>query len=211
MNDDNLKHFPKDVKCVILQGYGNIKQLRSITIPLKKPGDNEVLVNVKSCGINFLDLQTQQGIINDLPKLPFVPGYECSGKIVYLGSNTTGFDIGDRVICLPKLFAFSEYLVINVRNIYKIPDYVSYDDAAALAYSYLTAYILLFEIGCLKQSQSILFHSAGGGVGFALIQLCRTIDNVNVFATSSKSKHDILKAIYDNLYDENDYLNEIKK
>lgn len=211
MSDDYFKHFPKEIKCVILQGYGNTKQLRSINIPLPKPGDNEVLINVKSCGINFLDLQTQQGILNDLPKIPFVPGFECSGKIVHLGKNVNGFDIGDRVICLPKFFAFSEYIVVNVHNIYKIPDYVSYDDAAALAYSYLTAYILLFEIGSLKQGQSVLFHSAGGGVGCALLQLCRTIDNVSVFATSSKGKHDILRAIYDNLFDENDYFNEIKK
>jgi NADPH:quinone reductase-like Zn-dependent oxidoreductase len=73
--------------------------------------------------------------------------------------------VGERVICLPKYGAWSEYLIINTNYVYKMPENMTFKDAAALSYNYLTAYILLFELGGVKSGQSVLFHSAGGGVG----------------------------------------------
>lgn len=122
--------------------------------------------------------------------------------------------IGERVICLPRFYAWSEYLVINCNQIYKIPDNMSFREAAALSYSYLTAYILLFEIGCIKSGQTVLFHSAGGGVGLALTQLSKIVNNVRVIATCSRSKMDILRHQIPHLIEENgpvDYVQEAKK
>lgn len=124
------------------------------------------------------------------------------------------FKIGDRVICLPRFYAWSEYLVINCNLIYKIPDFMSFRDAAALSYSYLTAYILLFELGSVKSGQTILFHSAGGGVGIALTQLSKLVPNLKTIATCSKHKIDALKNNITHLIEENgpvDYVQEAKK
>ncbi|CAF0710877.1 unnamed protein product [Brachionus calyciflorus] len=204
--------LPNEIKCVLLQGYGSVRQMKAISIPRPIPSDGEVLIRVKSCGVNFLDLSIRQGLFSDLPKLPFVPGFECSGEIVQLGPNTPGFQIGERVICLPRFYAWSEYLVINCNQIYKIPDSMSYREAAALSYSYLTAYILLFEIGSIKIGQTVLFHSAGGGVGIALSQLSKLVPNIRTIATCSKSKFEILKNQVDFLLEENsDYVSEAKK
>ena len=87
-------------------------------------------------------------------------------------------------------------------------------DAAALSYSYLTAYILLFELGSVKNGQSVLFHSAGGSVGIALTQLCKTVANLRTIGTCSKSKFDKIKPNLDFLFDERaevDYVQEVKR
>jgi NADPH:quinone reductase-like Zn-dependent oxidoreductase len=167
-----------------------------------------------SSGVNFLDLSIRQGQFENLPKLPFVPGFECSGDIVQLGPNTTGFQVGERVICLPRFYAWSEYLVINCNCIYKIPEMLSFRDAAALSYSYLTAYILLFELGAVKSGQTVLFHSAGGGVGIALTQLAKLVPNLKTIATCSKHKFDRLSKHITHLIETNgpiDYVHEAKK
>lgn len=208
------KSLPNEIKCILVQGYGSVKQMKCISIPRPKPGDGEVLVHVKSCGVNFQDLAIRQGNFVDLPKLPFVPGFECSGEIVQLGPNTSGYSIGERVICLPRFCGWSEYLVINSNLIYKIPDGINYRDAAALSYSYLTAYILLFELGGVKSGQTVLFHSAGGGVGIALTQLCKLVPNLKTIATCSKHKFDALNHHINYLIEENgpvDYVQEAKK
>ena len=91
---------------------------------------------------------------------------------------------------------------------------MSFRDAAALSYSYLTAYILLFELGGLKSGQSLLYHSAGGGVGIALTQLSKLVPNIKTIATCSKSKFDALKHHINYLIEENgpiDYTQEAKK
>jgi NADPH:quinone reductase-like Zn-dependent oxidoreductase len=91
---------------------------------------------------------------------------------------------------------------------------MSFRDAAALSYNYLTAYILLFELGGVKSGQSILFHSAGGGVGIAITQLCKLVKNLRIIATCSKHKFDALKHHITHLIEENgpvDYVQETKK
>jgi len=91
---------------------------------------------------------------------------------------------------------------------------LSFRDAAALSYSYLTAYILLFELGSVKSGQSVLFHSAGGGVGIALTQLAKLVPNLKTIATCSKHKFDRLSKHITHLIEENgpiDYVQEAKK
>ena len=91
---------------------------------------------------------------------------------------------------------------------------MSFRDAAALSYSYLTAYILLFEVGSVKSGQSVLFHSAGGGVGIALTQLTKLVPNLKTIATCSRHKFDRLNKHITHLIEENgpvDYVQEAKK
>jgi NADPH:quinone reductase-like Zn-dependent oxidoreductase len=91
---------------------------------------------------------------------------------------------------------------------------MTYREAAAFSYSYITAYILLFEIGCIKSNQTILFHSAGGSVGIALAQLSKLVPNVKLIATCSKHKFEFLQNTIPNLIEENgpiDYTHEAKK
>ena len=118
------------------------------------------------------------------------------------------------MICLTKFNAWAEYVVVNANYVFKMPEQMTFKDAAALSYNYLTAYILLHEFGNVKSGQTVFFHSAGGGVGIALTQLTKLINNLTVIGTCSKNKFDELKHHVKHLFDENgavDYCQEIKK
>ena len=75
-----------------------------------------------------------------------------------------------------------------------IPEAMSFEEAAALPVNYLTAYHMLFRVAGVRPGERVLVHMAGGGVGTAVLQLCRTVDYVEVFGTASAAKHDVLKA-----------------
>ncbi len=72
---------------------------------------------------------------------------------------------GDRVLVLTRFSAWAEQILVKKDFVFKIPKEMSFREAAVLPISYLTAYIILFEIGNIKPGQTLLFHSAGGGIG----------------------------------------------
>ena len=88
-------------------------------------------------------------------------------------SPTSAFSVGDRVIAFPKNGSYAEYVVANEQLVFKIPDSLPFDQAAAMPIVSILSYILLHEIGLVKNSDTIVVHSAGGGVGSMLIQLAK--------------------------------------
>lgn len=154
----------------------------------------------------------RQGVIDSPPKTPVIMGYECAGTIEALGENTEGFSVGDRVIALKECHCWAEMASIPAKYVYKIPEGMTFHHAAAIAMNYLTAYIILFDIGNLRSGQSVLAHSIGGGVGQAIIQLSKTVENVTLYGTASAHKHESLKDKVSHIFDHGvDYAQEIRK
>ncbi|KAK2184204.1 hypothetical protein NP493_278g03005 [Ridgeia piscesae] len=154
----------------------------------------------------------RQGAIDNPPKVPFVMGFECAGEVEAIGEAVEDLKIGDRVIAVTDYRAWAESVCVPAQFVYKMPAGMTFQDGAAFFMNYVTAYVLLFEIGNLRPGQSVLVHSAGGGVGTALCQLCKTVENVTVFGTASTQKHEALKDKLDHLYDHGvDYSQEIRK
>lgn len=134
------------------------------------------------------------------------------------------------MLVLTRFSAWSEQIIVRKDFVFKIPKEMSFREAAILPISYLTAYILLFEIGNVKSGQTILFHSAGGGVGgkffdyfslksnanisfsVALTQLSKLVPNLTLIATASSHKFDVLRAHIHYLFEHDiDYTEDIKK
>ncbi|KAJ0056218.1 hypothetical protein NL108_004513, partial [Boleophthalmus pectinirostris] len=162
-------------------------------------------------GLNFLDLMVRQGIIDSPPKLPVVPGFECCGIVESIGENTEGFEIGDRVMAFVNYNAWAEVVCTSVDFVYKMPDEMSFAEAAAFSLNYVAAYMMLFEVANLREGMSVLVHSAGGSVGQAVAQLCSTVPNVTVFGIASCFKHPSIKNSVTHLFDRNiDYVHEVK-
>lgn len=204
---------PKEMRAVVLTGFGGFKNVKILKKPEPVPQTGEVLIRVKACGLNFQDLMVRLGAIDSPPKTPTILGFECAGEIEAVGEEVEGFKVGDRVVALPEFRAWSELVAVPTKYVYHIPDEMTFQDAAAIVMNYLVAYILIFDLISLREGKSILLHSVGGGVGQAIVQLARTIPNVTIFGVCSKGKHEALAAtgLIDHLIDRTDYVNEVRK
>jgi NADPH:quinone reductase-like Zn-dependent oxidoreductase len=159
--------------------------------PLPQPG--QVLVRVSRAGLNFADIAARVGLYPDAPKFPTVMGYEAAGKVEAVGAGVTGLSKGDRVLALCRFGAQASMLTAPAAQVHRIPDEMTFDEAAALPVNYLTAAHMLLWVAPLQPGMKVLIHMAAGGVGLAAIELCRTVKDVEIFGTASAGKHDFLK------------------
>ncbi|KAM4593177.1 synaptic vesicle membrane protein VAT-1 homolog-like isoform 1-T1 [Odontesthes bonariensis] len=202
----------KEMRAVMLAAFGGLNKLRVAKKAMPEPVDGEVKIRVKACGLNFLDLMVRQGTIENPPKPPLVPGFECCGIVESVGENTKGFEIGDRVMAFVNYNAWAEVVCTPVDFVYKMPDEMTFAEAAAFSLNFVAAYMMLFEVANLREGMSVLVHSAGGGVGQAVAQLCSTVPNITVFGIASCFKHAAIKDSVTHLFDRNvDYIQEVKK
>ncbi|XP_012257117.2 synaptic vesicle membrane protein VAT-1 homolog-like [Athalia rosae] len=205
---------PKDMRAIVLNGFGGLKSVKVLRKPEPTLGEGEVLIRVKACGLNFQDLMARQGAIDSLPKTPFIMGVECAGDIEQVGEGVENFKVGDRVVALPDHKAWAELVAVPATSVFALPDGMSYLDATTITMNYTVAYILLFELANLSPGKSLLLHSAGGGVGQAVVQLAKTVKDVVIFGVCSKSKHEALKeaGTIDHLLERGaDYSGEVRK
>jgi len=173
-------------------GY-DVLQVRETPDPVPKAG--EVKVRVKAAGLNFAEVMARQGMYPDAPRLPTIVGYEAAGVIEALGEGVTGLSIGQRVMAMPYFGGHSDVVVPRASEVIPMPEKMSFEEGAALPVTYLTAYHMLFRSACVRPGESILIHAAAGGVGLAMLQLCKTIENLTIFGTASKGKHEIIKGL----------------
>ncbi|KAK7940088.1 hypothetical protein WMY93_003414 [Mugilogobius chulae] len=180
-------------RALVLTGYGGYDKVK-LQVKKGKPAlkAGEVQVRVKTCGLNFADLMARQGLYDRLPSPPVTPGMECAGVVEAVGEEVTDRKVGDKVMVLNRFGLWQEVVVASVNHTFLIPDGMSFEEAAALPVNYITAYMMLFDFGHLRPNQSVLIHSAAGGVGTAATQLCKTVNDVTVFGTASASKHEAL-------------------
>lgn len=149
-------------------------------------GAEEVEIQVKSTGLNFLDLMTSLGQVAG----DFLGG-ECAGVISRVGSNVEEHAIGDRVCCL-VLGAFKTFARVSGATTQKIPDGMSFSQAAVLPVVFATAYYALYDIARMKKDETVLIHWGAGGVGQAAIQLAQLI-GAEIFVTvGSTEKRDLM-------------------
>ena len=202
----------KEMKAVVLTCFGGLKAIKIQNKPEPTVSEGEVLIRVKACGLNFLDVMLRQGTIDNAPKLPVVMGFECAGEIEALGEGVADFQVGDRVAALTDCKAWSELTVVSTKYVYKIPQDMTFQDAAAILMNFIVAYGLVFDTACIRQGQAVLIHSAGGGVGLAVSQLVKTIPDVTLIGTASKHKHESIKDSFSHLIEHGvDYVQEVKK
>lgn len=139
------------------------------------PGPHEVRVRNRAIGLNFIDTYFRSGLYAP-PALPSSLGTEGAGEVEALGSAVTGFKVGDRVAyATGPLGAYSELHVLPADKLVKLPDAISFEQAAAVMLKGLTVQYLLRQTYPLKAGETCLFHAAAGGVGSLACQWARAI------------------------------------
>ena len=173
-------------------GGPNVLDIQEIAIP--EPQPNEVCIQVHFAGINFADTLMRMGFYQPRPPFPFTPGYEVSGIIHSIGKDVQGFEIGQRVVGLMRTGGQASHVVADASRTLPILDEISLEAAASMPVTYITAHHMLHHLGNLKQTDSVLIHGGGGGVGTAALQLCKWAGVSKVWSTASAAKSDIIES-----------------
>lgn len=156
-------------------------------LPVPEPGPGEVLVRVRATSLNYPDLLMTRGDYQFKPEVPFTLGLELAGEVVSASADS-GFAPGDRVMGGAKTGGMADYAALPATNLRRIPDGLSFAQAAAMGAAYSTAYTALVEIGRLQPGQWVLVHGASGGVGLAACDLARAMGARVIAATHRADK-----------------------
>jgi NADPH:quinone reductase-like Zn-dependent oxidoreductase len=200
------------MKAVRIHDFGGPEVLRYEDVPEPKPRKDEVLVRVRACAMNHLDLWVRNGIPG--VKLPHILGSDIAGEVVEAGEYVTGFKVGERVLLAPMHFCnrcaqctsgrqnlcpqFTclgnavdggdcEFIAIPAVNVIRIPEDLDFNQAASVPLVFTTAWHMLVGRAGLCPGQTVLVLGANSGVGIAAIQVAKLF-NATVIATAGDER-----------------------
>jgi NADPH2:quinone reductase len=180
------------VKAIRVDAVGGPEALHHVEVPVPDPGPDQALVRLAAIGINFIDTYHRSGLYK-LP-LPFIPGSEAAGTIVATGAAVRDLGPGDRVAYAMVPGAYAEYAAVPAAKLVRIPDGVTFADAAALMLQGMTAQYLTTSTFALARGDSALVHAGAGGVGLLLTQRAKTIGATVISTVSSEEKAALSRA-----------------
>ncbi|MCG3111844.1 MAG: zinc-binding dehydrogenase [Candidatus Manganitrophus sp. SB1] len=202
------------MKAVRFHRFGEIDTLVYEEVPTPKAGPGEVVVQVKACALNYLDLWIRQGVPAYKIQLPHIPGSDVAGIVAEVGPGVEGISVGQRVVIAPGLSCFrcayclsgrdnlcDQYRIFGAgtdggyaeltkapaANLIPIPDGISFEAAAAFPITFVTAWHMLITRAALKPGQDLLVLAGGSGVGSAAVQIGK-LAGARVIATASTQK-----------------------
>ncbi|WJH35501.1 zinc-binding dehydrogenase [Paenibacillus sp. CC-CFT747] len=184
------------MKALLLQDKGLWKDMRVGEAPKPEPGPGELLIQVHAVGLNPVDYKTATGG-NPNWTYPHILGLDTAGVVAETGEGVTGWQKGDRVVVhgdLTRKGGYAEYTTALAHAVSRIPEGVSFEDAAALPTAGYTAYQALFRKLPMDRIGTILLHGGAGGVGGYGVQLAKNAGKT-VFSTASPANHDYVRSL----------------
>jgi len=161
------------MKAIQVQKHGGPEVLTLVDLPVPKPKSNEVVVKISAAGINFVDVYFREGRYP--APLPFVVGQEAAGIVSEVGSEVKSWKPGDRVAYSSILGSYAEYAAVPADRLVRIPETITFEQAAAAMLQGMTAHYLVNSTYPLKKGETALIHAAAGGVGLLLVQMAKNI------------------------------------
>lgn len=199
------------MKAIVCKSYGPTSQLKLLEVEKPTPKPNEVLIKIHFSAVNDYDWSMVRGKPNLYrllfglfkPKYP-IPGMELSGVVESCGKHVTKFKIGDAVygdISAHGFGSFAEYIAIHEDAVVKKPEYISFEEAAALSHAANLAWQGLVDFGKIKKDMNVLINGAGGGVGSIGLQIAKSY-NCQVTGVDTGDKLKAMKeAGFDHIID----------
>ncbi|WP_462412948.1 NADP-dependent oxidoreductase [Neobacillus sp. Marseille-QA0830] len=205
------------MKAIVIDQYGGKEELKERDVPKPVPQEGEVLIEMHAASINPIDWKLREGHLKEmLPfQFPIILGWDAAGIISEIGPLVTKFNVGDRVFVRPETTAqgtYAEYIVTQEHLLAKIPDNISFEEAAAVPLAGLTAYQCLVNFAQLKAGDKVLIHAGSGGVGSLGIQIAKSL-GYYVATTASSKNEEFLKSLGADLvipYDQQDFEKELR-
>ena len=173
---------------------GNLDNLRLETDTLPAPAPHEVTVAVRTIGLNFADVFAIWGLYSATPKGVFTPGLEYAGEIIAVGSAVTERRVGERVMGVTRFGGYATYLNTDYRYVLPVPEGWTDQQGAAYLVQGLTAYYGLIHLGNLQRGDTVLVHSAAGGVGTLAARIARRYDAYLIGTVGRPDKVDYCRA-----------------
>ncbi|HEX5849850.1 MAG TPA: quinone oxidoreductase [Rubrobacter sp.] len=184
------------MKAITVEEFGEADVLRYVDADRPDPGEGEVLIEVRSAGVNYADTMRRRNQYLEWQDLPFTPGSEVAGTVAEVGEGVDDVSVGDHVVSLLGTGGYAEYAVAPARGLIPLPEGLDFDRAAAIPLQGLTAYHCIKTSGALKDGESVLVHAAAGGVGTLAVQMARLLGAGTVIATaSSEEKLDLARSL----------------
>jgi NADPH:quinone reductase-like Zn-dependent oxidoreductase len=162
--------------------------------PRRNPEAGEVEIEVHAAGINFRDVMIALGNYPTLPGVPLpIMGVDCAGKIIRTGPGVDSARVGDDVMCITS--GFGKYIVAHSVCLMAKPSTFTFEQAAGLPCVFGTAQLAMVHFGHLQQGESVVIHSAAGGVGLAAIQVAKSV-GARIYATvGTPEKREFLRTL----------------
>ncbi|NVJ47737.1 MAG: NADPH:quinone oxidoreductase family protein, partial [Cytophagia bacterium] len=181
------------MKALICHSFGLPENLKMGELEKPKIKENQVLIQVKACGINFPDTLIIQDKYQFKPELPFAPGGEVSGIAIEVGADVKHIKKGDRVFALTGWGGFAEFVAADSHKCLPIPEGMDYVTAATTMYNFGTSLFALKQRANLQKGEKLLILGASGGVGLAAVQIGKQMGAYVVAAASSNEKLEVCR------------------
>jgi NADPH2:quinone reductase len=202
------------VAAVRVHKVGGPEVLTYEDVSVPAPGAGQIKIRNHACGVNFIDTYFRMGMYPSPVGMPFVSGNEGAGEVIAIGPGVTDIKVGDRVGYVSALGAYSEERILPADRAVKLPDSISYEQAAAMMLKGLTVRYLVRRTYPVQKGDNVLIHAAAGGVGLIACQWANHL-GANVIGTvGSKEKAELAKkngAHHVILYRDEDFVARVKE
>ena len=171
---------------------GGPEALNWTPITVGEPEPGQVRLRQVAAGLNYIDVYHRTGSYSQ--PLPFIPGLEGAGIVETIGEAVRGLNVGDRVAYAGPAGAYSEARLIEADRLVRLPDAISFDQAAAMMLKGMTAQVLIRQVYPVKAGDLILVHAAAGGTGLILCQWAAALGATVIGTVSTEAKAELAHA-----------------
>jgi NADPH:quinone reductase len=202
------------VAAVRVHKAGGPEVLTFEEVEVPAPGPGQIRIKQKACGINYIDTYFRQGMYPSPVGLPFVAGNEGAGDVVAVGPGVTDIKVGDRVAYVVGLGGYAAERVLPADRAVKLPDSISYEQAAGMMLKGMTVQYLINRTFKVGKGATVLMHAAAGGVGLILSQWANYLGATVIGTVGSKEKAELAKkngCHYTILYRDEDFVAKVKE
>lgn len=201
------------VAAVRVHKHGGPEVLTFEDIEVAAPGQGQIRIKQHACGVNYIDTYFRMGMYPSPVGMPFVAGNEGAGEVIAVGPGVTDLKVGDRVAYVVALGGYSAERLLPAERVVKLPDDISYEQAAGMMLKGMTAQYLISRTYKVEKGSTILMHAAAGGVGQILCQWANHLGATVIGTVGSKEKAEIAKkngCHHTILYREEDFVARVK-